>query len=301
MIIVHIGYPKTATTTLQRGIVKFNNDINYIGKDYKEDLLNFIYGYNNLSNREIISFFKGTKNTFISNEELSINPNIDLIINNIKKIANISNDNIKIVISIRNHADLIFSLYVQLLMGIKKQPSEYLREYIEKEKHKDYFGLFFFYKNITKFAEAFGKENIEIIFYEDLKNDRNFYIKRWSEILEVKKEIIDSIFLQEFNKKKKTDKGYLRKLDLGIIIGNIIYATNFIEVYRRYLKKVDFIKNIFKKSYKAMLNISLGEKEFKKFTQEERDIIKSIYRDDTLKLIKTFNLDENKFKKYSYL
>lgn len=50
-----------------------------------------------------------------------------------------------------------------------------------------------------------------------------------------------------------------------------------------------------------MKNKTKEKKEFEKFDEETKNKIKEFFREDTMKLIDKFNLDEQKMRKYGYL
>ena len=125
-LLLHIGYPKTATTTLQK--LLFN-------KLYKDNQINYVFKDND--NKELFDFIvlgKNSRKSFsenllnvISDETLVLSStNIEDVC---KRVLSLTKD-IKVVVNIRNHSNLIFSWYVQILADLKTSQI-FFKEYYE--------------------------------------------------------------------------------------------------------------------------------------------------------------------------
>lgn len=128
-VLLHIGYPKTGTTTLQNSFFRNlfeKNMINFIGRgssNRKSHLLNdYMYG---ISKNIPFDIIDETKINVISDEDYTVS---DFFLKYIKKTTNllhyeermnrlsnlIENHDVTVLCCLRNQPDLLFSWYVQM-------------------------------------------------------------------------------------------------------------------------------------------------------------------------------------------
>ena len=77
-------------------------------------------------------------------------------------------------------------------------------EYLAKGIHspnKKRFKIFYFHNLISRYAELLGKENIHILFFEDLVNDKKRFSQQLGEILNLQDDMVRAAL----------DKAYLNK------------------------------------------------------------------------------------------
>jgi hypothetical protein len=182
-------------------------------------------------------------------------------------------DKTELLFVIRNQQTLIMSDFVQ---NYKKMESQTFAEYLNKKiysKKKKKFKIFYFYNLISRYAELMGKENIHIIFFEDLVNDKKRFYHELGEILNVQDDIIraaiDKAYLNVTPKEKK---------------GHVVRKTGRLSLGQR-------IRH-------AVSNKKIMVSEIK---EEERLLIFNSFRDSNSLLAKEFNLDEKRMKKYGYI
>ncbi|GAB4247520.1 MAG: hypothetical protein Tsb0034_26760 [Ekhidna sp.] len=180
--IIHIGFPKTGTTFLQKNVFPNLKGIAY--HDYKvadELFYETIYlddlDYDADYNRErIASSFSNDENTLFSFESLAGAPyiykgvNRSLIPSRLRKIG--FN---KVIISMRNQCDMLDSLYRQYVVqgGVMK-----FKDFVDlDEKWKlsirpFYLGYLEYDKLVEKYVSVFGRENVLLLQQEDLRNNQ---------------------------------------------------------------------------------------------------------------------------------
>ena len=325
-IFLHIGYPKCASTFLQREIFTKNKDINYLNfnrankkwvlfwkllyhvkddffiKNYKKDL-KFLNKLNfhliNVASSEDITDHVKLKSVY--------NTNITSIFKRLKIISNHFKIKFKFLITIREQKQLIMSRYAQDNCFIKLIPK--YKNFIEiknffKIKNKsnlekeifDSYDFYNIYKNLNKF---FYSVDIKIITIEDLYSKENSSINDLCRFLGTKyiKKYMGEDFIYNASFKNKFSNSYYRKWDnktnrsKGIL--NIISTL------------IPFRKKIFK-----IINKNLRDKlkifflEFDRFFGKydkiiiypnEAKYIFKYYKKNNIKLSKIINYDITKY------
>ena len=154
LIKIHIGPPKTGTTTIQFLLDKYKNDI-FIGagsqkKDLSEKIRNFFIGGDDLILEEIhfaiVNLLDKNSTLVYSDErvlmEYSEYENWKQHLNRLKEVFSIEGVKTEVIITIRNPADALPSLYQQL-KNIKWVSDITLQEFINTRQAQifNYFAL----------------------------------------------------------------------------------------------------------------------------------------------------------------
>lgn len=257
-LVVHIGYPKTASTFLQQEIFPCVNNYQLIDNRNFSEMLGAIYWSeaeiggvslakfrNDLTNSLEI---ENVSNLILSSESflscsMYFNPSKSgsarstdpsVVAQNIFAITNSLNflDNIKILISIRRHEDLLRSFYTQLY--------NYCFRHYKKTKNFDGFLKTIFGSNrgfylqdaldygyiYEIYAHHFGAENVYVIPYELLNADISHYTRVLSEVFEQDLSLIFD--LKKHNVLNRRSDGFKYKTD----------ERNFFEMLHRHRKRI---------------------------------------------------------------
>ena len=296
-LLIHLGYPKAASTTLQNGLflhLHKMNTINFLGrawecgffgpaenkKDYKTW---FRYVLENGAESEsfdgegkiAIEFSDDKLNLlseglFITNEK-----HVDKFVIPEKIAGHFRDkvDEIELLFVIRNQQTLIMSDFVQNYKKMKRQTfAEYLNKRIYNPKKKR-FKIFYFHDLISRYAEFMGKENIHIIFFEDLAHDKKKFYRELGEILNVQDDLVQAVLDKAYlNKTPQKEKGHvvrkIGQMSLGQRIGQAVLKRKIV---------VPVIK------------------------EEEEILIFNSFSSNNLMLAEEFNLDKERMKKYGYI
>jgi hypothetical protein len=316
-LILHVGYPKTGTTSLQNSLfLNLNNEINYLGIAKKT-----ISDYHNLSRRILRPWLisRGEKGreelksllsdrlkygvNLLSEESFTNNPSNPRIFNpvEIKKLLAPLCDSVSVVIVLRNQVDLIHSLYAEGRFidkyGNAQDAQKYINICLKNKENR----LFFCFTDVIKaYKSVFGGHKVHVLLFEDFLSDKNCYFKGWEKILGIPDEILaEKIGDIHLNKKKQTSD--------GSYISNITSEPNKL---KRFIKKFPLTHSIFLglSKYKIIQNINTAsnkpvDKKFivPSFTDEEKFQIKQHFFQDNLELLKVINVDKEKLEKYNYL
>ena len=165
----------------------------------------------------------------------------------------------KIIIMLRNLVDRAFSHYLMdYRLGLISSTLEEVIEcksYNKKSKlfYQQYIELGLYFKQVKRYLEIFGSENIHIILYQDFKNDIEVVMKKVYHFLEV-----DSKFEPKVEKKYNT---------FSIPKNNFIRIVYSFVGLRKFLKFVipeNLVKRMkntfFKKDEKPELSLKLRKK-----------------------------------------
>ncbi|MCB2141099.1 sulfotransferase domain-containing protein [bacterium] len=234
MIVLHIGYAKCATTFLQKNVFPNLCDSNYLGRYYGDEypssmkaewVYDFVFldkisilKYSEIINRSVLNH---SKLNIISHEVLLRPYKQHRLLQRIKYLENYIGK-IKILLSIRNQADVILSRYVHdKNISFFKNQSIYNSLDFEGTtecqwpfcatkgrtwwKNKKCFcrqlGIKFinvpFYNYLNLICQLhflFGKENIHVIVSENLRSEINYEIDRLTGFLGI--EAMDSLLIQ---------------------------------------------------------------------------------------------------------
>jgi hypothetical protein len=268
-ILIHLGLPKTATTSLQHNVLQKLHDqgkINFLGKnlDYcdatgKVTIHNYTGKFIRDAAEEKITlvearellpqFIDKNKLNVFSDEGLMVaypgqsNLSLKQKIENLKKL--LEGYDVNIALTLRDPVDYFYSLYVQLYPDFYSQVTELnsFEKYTEKllaEKDNVLFESFFYDSYLPCLKENF---DVELSYFEDLKKDKNAFYQTWSNLLNLCTEEFKKLFEQEhINKKQKRGKGSKK-----------VFSLRLIETYiRNYLKNTPFFFEATKKTYNLL-------------------------------------------------
>lgn len=328
-LLVHIGYPKTATTTLQENLIFQLSQKNKIGylchsinikrkNNLKSSILiNNIYEYiisNKLDkigiNIELEKIKKSNFSNFvISAETIShITENniadrsytCESIHNNPRRIHKIFKnifDEIKILIVIRSSKDFSYSIYKEWYPYIIntsniKNYNDWCSQFLKISNIKR--GFLNYAKMISNYSKIFGKNKVITLFYEDLINDKIFFYKKISFLFNIN--VNQCRFFLETNKKNIKDS-YFFKRDLSTLISK--YIAPFL---RKKLNSnnYNYLKKIYYNNFNKILKLFYLKKKFLHDRDFNESIIKKKFIRLNYKLLK-FKLSKKKLKKYEYI
>ena len=234
-LLIHVGYPKTASSSLQFGLFKFLDDLGHLKlktwrqKDTREHLDKRLSSllFNKKKINQNYKILNPTKLNVISDESLTaplrlrkVNYGPDIIDPLFfpelikKEFKNHLEEGfkIKILVVLRNQFDLLYSQYVEEYKLVLNKKSNLLFDKNHKVDLKD-LEIYDYALYLDKLEESFGRENITIAFFEDLKNDlKNFSYQIATLLNYDEKEVAEILLKYHINKKNKNNKGYITEV-----------------------------------------------------------------------------------------
>ena len=322
-VILHIGYPKTATSTLQ-DVLLHNLDksrYNFIGRssfsDAKEkEILDFFYNRSNKFNN--FSLFDKNRINIISEEMLSLviciseegeYLKVEKLVKRMKiffnKIEEYYNEKIEleVIITVRAQKTLLESLYVELFPWCFRlkydfnTPEKFINS-INNKLHEDLFKSFNFKYIIDTYRKHLTK-NIKLICYEDLLYKKEDFFNDISTFFYINnKDFVRKAFEKKVNVKNMKKDKYLVNVNLSYYIAKFIYATKLINLYFK-LRHVSAVKNTIKTIFSGLSRIRVKNYEIRKFSEYEKNKIYQFYKNDN-KHLQEF-IDIKKLEKYGYV
>lgn len=303
---LHLGYPKTATSTLQKYLFPNFKNTSFIGKPFKSKIIEKIFYklyrqdslfYKKLDNKntlkkEINKYYKNV-NLIFSDETILEAFNSKIIDKMVimQRLKDIFSDyNIKVILVLRNQMSMLDSLYVydrrkknNYLSG-QKWVDSIIRS-LDKETYltdNNLLGLLDYPQIISKFEKIFKSSNVKIFLYEELKeNIESFFLKIGFYVKdEYEKNNIDYINMHE-NKRR----GLLLMIYLSLQnIFNVKLIKYFVPLFIRRKtrnKKTNFLnyfeKKISRVGPKAKLNLTRQQYLYlhKYFTKKNQNLLKN--------------------------
>lgn len=217
MIYIHLGFPKTGTTYLQKKIFPFIKDINYLGKDYRnkkkifEDLHNYIEKRKKFSKKKINQIANKLQNmsrkqSILISEENWMNAfnrnkfskRFEIVpqeekLKNLRTVISLAKVEYKIFILQRNLETSLQSFYVTANYLISKcLGAKYIsfnfflsQIFFNKLKKKKYLLLFNTF-NLNLIKSYFPKKNIKVFQYQNLRDNTEKFQKQLFKFLKIK-------------------------------------------------------------------------------------------------------------------
>ena len=233
-ILLHFGFPKTMSSSLQFGLFKPLHENGLVNlktwrqndSDETLDSRPSSRLFNNLSILDSYLDFKENALNILSDESFTAplklrknnygNDIIDPIMfpAEIKKqIISKYGNNIEFVplVVIRNQADLIYSQYVEEY-NLKKYKNIDLLFNDKGIIDLAGFEIYNFYKYISNLESVFGEGKSNVFLFEDWIENFDFCCHRLAHIMDIEFSVVrDSLLNTHINKKKKSSKGYYTK------------------------------------------------------------------------------------------
>ena len=286
-IFIHIGLPKTATSTLQMDVFpKINTSkITYLGiNEPRENIQNPIFSFFMKSiysgievdyiKHLLAEELKKGKNLLISEEMIVVGDWKQKILN----LARIIKDfDYQLIITVREPAEAMFSYYVELYHIFKKEKLTFYDTAI----YNDYMKIFYYKCFIQHLLKYFEKDRINIFKFEEI-------IK--GNILGIEKvlSISQNFEIQNNNFRKKTSKYVRRHQDRRItnILSNTLIFRKLI-----FLLKDSFLKPVLKRLFHLFDFLKIVKRtKINKPSVPELQSLRLILKDETSYLSDEFGI-----------
>jgi len=320
-LIIHIGLPKTATTSFQINVLwnlHIRKNLNFLGryktkndKDYFnpfEKVFFSLHKSNCLDNNQIKEYIdkiiQPQKINIISEESLILTHHRkhDLVLKNLSILFKKYNP--IILITLRNPIELLYSLYVELYpVYFYLNPDEdSLEKYVKnilQSPNDPKFDIHFYGRLLEKISNNF--KNIRILLYEDIKYDPETYFGTLGELLDE-----DPLFLKNFFLKKKLNvkkEGKKGKISEPITLDKKIRKTiNLIlpDTYKNKIKDRKIIYNMYRSLQKFAQRVKFSSGKEIKLNFEKESLIR-LFQEDLKLLYERFDIEKKKLTKYNYI
>jgi|APSaa5957512535_1039671.scaffolds.fasta_scaffold127285_1 hypothetical protein len=299
-LVLHIGYPRTASTSIQDGVFSNEEYFLSIGKPRNnKTLFNFSNKLKRVSfiidrdqfdlKNDLVDICNNDKRIVIfSDETIITRGNAFEIITFFKEVF----DTVEILLTIRSQLDLIQSFYNYEGMILKDTPKSYrfnkvkFDEFFYYHKHHKVNNIIHslnYYDVIKTLEGIVGENKVHILCFEDFINDKDYWSHKMSEIFLIDYNDIYNMTRIYSNKPRSSRyKEYKRIINRGVISNCISYAPIF-------------IRDMFRKSVYYFLNS--GKPYRVVITQDMKREINSTYREGNRALMQEYDIN---LEKYNY-
>lgn len=299
---IHIGCPKTASTTLQNSLFARHPEIASIGKPYESregEVAKQLYGLITKDDFELercqqaLSEEKKRKEStgkvvVLSEEKIYVSPNFEEAGRRLRALFPTA----KILITVRNQFDLVTSWYCQgnydgrywRWAGI---PNPYGNSFVSFDQFLDFTfsnsdknvsEVFHFYKKAMVFADLFGRENVFVLPIEKLKSNPRLFTRDLSGILGINNESTFDLLNGKVENQRNTGNISMYRFNSRIAplkkipaLGNLLTSAPFERLTTKLIYKF------------AQHKVTLSE--------EWRRNLTELYREENRKLADEFNLE----------
>lgn len=296
--LIHVGFSKTATTTLQKHLFAKNSQLEYLGKPFQSDSLKTQIDrllrqetttFDSSSAKQEISMFllnprDSMKKWLVLSEEKFVScskvRDKGVIARRIKDVLNPS----RILFTIRNQFDILKDAYLSGGRLLPNAPQMYSSLFVEfddwlsnsyQNYDRSYIGHVDYYKTISYYSELFGKKNVCILLFEEFVQNQEVFIRKLTDFLGI--DFTEALKAVE-NKHENQGIG-LAQLDMERAMAKL-YPLIKIPALRK------FIKFSFRQLYKHRKKSSAQLK----FSVQWNDVLSDFYKAGNMNLMNHYNL-----------
>lgn len=301
--VIHIGYPKTATTWLQKNYFPLVEDIQYMdkGSSFLEMVLKpNVFEFDHVRLRSELKTISN-KRIVISNEDLIGVVNYGWYNGIIaKEIATRLSEILpgsRIIIFIRNQINLAASVYLEYIKAGGTRSFSNFNNIIRGSEFKGKIKLpsldmLQYHNVIGLYSDLFGAENVRVYLYEELQENIESFIRQFSQENEFKLDF-DKLLLEKSNVRLR--KGLVKFMRFC----NCLNAGE--TTYKYYLMNLPFIYRMINEKSEVLNAKRIFGKEATNMDILGKDgigFIEEYYRKSNNILVKELGLDS--IRKYNY-
>lgn len=320
-ILVHIGLAKTGTTTLQtclffelhhRGLVNYYGRV---GLDDKNQSLEWKTIGDAIINNKILNpneiILKSDKVNIFSDEHLSVPKDYHELIGNkgvgMKEICTqIRNGfcsmgaTVTILIVLRNQQTMIPSFFNETYKYYSRKNIKSYNCFVDNVLEKPVeFDSFNYEALVKNYIETFGKENVKMLFYEDLESGKDIFCSKLSEALGLEEQMVRSLIMDKrLNTKKRTGNGVLVDVPRIELMQNIPTLIRKSTSLSNVIDSDMFLTRLLKKIYLGVYTKSV---EIPTIDETTKNRIFSYYKESNKNLAGLINIEEEKLLEYGYI
>ncbi|MEI4233694.1 hypothetical protein [Roseovarius sp. D22-M7] len=353
-LIVHIGYPKTATSTLQKNVLiplHRQRRLNYLGEETAFDMgalhhdskfvkniilggpdeLTFAYCVpsetlehyrgKGIDPARRLASNKGFLSAFLKEEMINVLSFETLLMpyravtawtdfpRKLHDALPTDRTDVQIVITFRNQAALMESLFFEKSAGLYHRsvfstPRQFYFEDAPGSTLRDaeQVNIFDFLTTLAAYEDVFGKDNIHVLFYEDILERPEDYFDTWAKLLDVPASEVSTLFTEQ-PKSRVSSAG---KDHFRLRVSAFDYLLISKRVSGRAPRGDGGGKSFAMRIAGACKRLPLVSRwkvdvKIPKLTQCEKDAIYRHFRESNAEAAKIYDLDATRLKEYGYL
>jgi hypothetical protein len=314
-LIVHLGYPKTGTTTIQRNFFSNHRRINYLGRPFDraeiEKALYIISDFDDIVFNEYLNFIISVFDSNLADDKISVlssehhthkftlvlggasERNMGLIAKRLYQIFELmDNVDVRFLFTIRRQIEMFESYYVQKYNDFKKTDiNTFDKLYKFSIDHQDQ-GLMLalnYDKIISFYCDLFGSNKVTVLVFEEFIADRLNYCNKLAILLNIdEREILSLLSAQKENISNKDKEGGKFKYSLD--------EKNSIYIFLRSVyKKINYTSPLILKLKNRILKFFYIKTEAVRLDKNQKKNLKNIFKKSNHKVSSKNNLDLQRF------
>lgn len=335
-LLLHIGYPKTATTTLQEEIfLKLHNlgKINYLGRTVTST--HNKWGMSRFNGNDLVvkmrrNLLFGEKFKFDSNslskDKINVISDEDLLFHDFfhsnqfgvsvdhftfpDKIKNMFEGKVevRILLTLRNQTDLIFSCFSQKInsLPLSLRSNSFYDFLINKTKHRsrsiqEHLRLYDFH-SMKRLWERDLSKKISYLFFEDIIHDKTTFLSSLAGVLKVSPlECEECLGSRHHRKKNKSGDFVIRYSRCLSLVGRLFGVLSGNHNFLFLLEKRYYIRYSLYIKYESRLLMRNTVFKVGLPSEDEKLLIKLAFTESNIKWPLETGVDIKKLKAYNYI
>jgi hypothetical protein len=325
-VLIHIGLPKTATSSLQKNIFYHYHEkglVNYLGRytssSHKTNHDNFGSIFAQIKDKkltdkevqactiDIEKHLQKNKLNIISEEAISsgYRNNIATTLENLSKCFH--NHNVEIMLTLRSPLDFCFSYYVEAYrwhyFNQKSMDTyeKFFNQIMCNERSQEFTLLF--YKRFLRTIES-SFQNINIFLFEDLQFDSTGFAKQLSELIDMPQIEVQSLLKMPHENIGITTKNSRqgKSPTLGETISYLQRKLSQRFKFIRYLKKIKILHQLYSNIILKLGSFKIKDDiKHKDLNDQQKEVLFCLISDLDSSFCQKYKLSYEKLKKYKYL
>lgn len=278
-IFIHVGYPKTGTTSLQQHVFPIINELQYLGKhdneeglfDFEAELVNDLIFKKNMEidfvklRQSLLKDKKGiplliSEESFLSNslrvsrfKNSDVLPEPKEIAKNINSLFTPEDFDVNILFTIRRQDEMITSLYAQSYLHYysKDKKVNTFKKFLgvflnEKSEYPTFQSTLNYLETISFFQDVFGSNSVSVLVFEEMSSNPKVFYTKLFEFLNLNIVDYHSLITNKNENKRTSGKGYKQTKSLTLFDFLVSAKHRFLPslkvgLLRRYKEKLKLV------------------------------------------------------------
>ena len=325
-LFIHVGYPKTATTTLQKNFYPKLEELTYLGifgnardnSSFGENFFDTLF-FSEQSSMDFISLRETVDKTIndvgaylISHEEFLflaqkrtkldkqwVLPTPLELAERIRQVFSEEEFDIKIIVSLRKQDQMITSLYAQGYTHYYSLDDEvdnfakFFKVFTDIGRQHPFKASLNYDKVLSDYENLFGKENVNVVLLEELVKDPKAFYLRLCDVLDISRDKYSEIALSKKENVRATKQNYKQAKKLSLFDALVRFKAKYLGFV-----SLSFIPRGF---YNWMKNITINSNDEVSKTivldKSQVALVKSVYAQSNKQVAERYGLD---LKEYGY-
>ena len=301
-LVLHVGYPKAASTTMQNNVflpLHQSQQINFLGRAYESQYAG-VAGkseFKDWTEQIIAGGFPGkgayhmalpeivdNKVNVLSENRFLIHYALNgdrKILANLKSYFQDHTDSIDVVLILRAQPAVIFSWYLQRYRRITQKTFGKFIRYQHAGNWHDGTAIFNYFTTMQLMKKIFGASKVHVVLFEDLVNAPEGFSRQWARLMAVSEGEVVPLLA------KPSKNVTPRVVENGEVEKFVPKKQPKPSIYERFLINAGVIS-------KRVVSLE-------PMTPDQENQIRGDFRDSNIRLAEQFGLDQEKLEKYGYI